>query len=738
MSQVVASIGPRFTRIPRLAAAVVRPFARALVGRLGMHSFDSRVGSEVGTTFRTRLARGETVYLLGLTAASHNTGVALIQCHPTQGASVVANLEEERFSGEKHSDKFPDLSLGQLSGYFDRLGCTADDIHCVLTTWDYVDLISNGVRALLEHAPASFGLARQGASIGGEFATLMQALSTPKRLLRSAPFRNRRVPIIMMSHHENHAYHALASSPFAHSEKPTLIMVLDGYGDTGSVSVYLARGGALERLYCNHSLTDSLGIMYGVISSTQGGWTLNSSEGRYMGAAAWGDQNRLRNHYYRPLRQLLHLSPQGEVFINRKMAGWHLAGQNTPYLEPLAAVLGPPIARERMWNPDVILNVDDVVHAEITRERVDKAAALQMVFEDGLFHAVEHWLRRTGAEELLLTGGTALNCVANMRLIEQFDDEYYLQQLGKKGRLSLWVSPTPGDAGIPMGAALQFAMRNGVSAAQHCLETPYLCGSAATGDAIRQALAEATTEVADSGGRLEHAELGDCDELDGRRRVARLMATAVAAGGVIGIYQGSAETGPRALGNRSILANPCDPNTLAVLNAKVKFRERVRPLAPMLTAEAARDLFELAPGIEDYGLKAYEYMVLTVRARQKAREKTPAVVHQDGTSRIQVVRPEQNPLIYEYLKQMGKLVGVEVSVNTSLNVGSPIVQTPAQAIQVLLKAKAMDGVFMIADDGRALVAWVAGVRASGDVSRMPEWLARTQRRPAEMPCVVQV
>jgi len=738
MSQVVASIGPRFTRVPRLVAAFVRPLARALVGLRGMHSFASREGAKVGAAFRARLAQGDTVYLLGLTPASHNTGVALIECHPTRGARVLANLEEERFSGEKHSERFPTLSLDQLASYFERLGCTADDIHCVLTTWDYVDLISNGTRTMLEHAPASFGLMREGASIAGEFSTLVQALSTAKRLAKSGPLRNRRVPIIMMTHHENHAYHALASSPFAHSDKPTLIMVLDGFGDNGSVSVYLARKGEVERLYCNRSLTDSLGIMYGMVSSTQGGWTLNSSEGRYMGAAAWGDQNRLRNRFYRPLRELIHLSPNGEVLINRKMAGWHLAAQDTPYLEPLTAVLGPAIAREKMWNPDVILNVDDIVHAEITRERVDKAAALQMVFEDGLFHAVDHWLRKTKAEELLLTGGTALNCVANMRLMEHFDDGYYEQQLGKKGRLSLWVSPTPGDAGTPMGAALQFAMRNGVSPAKPCVATPYLCGNAAPRSVVQQALAEATLRVADSGGRLEHVELGDCEGLEGRRRVARLIATAVAAGGVVGIFQGPAETGPRALGNRSILANPCDPNSLALLNAKVKYRERVRPLAPMLTAEAARDLFELAPGAEDYDLQAYEYMVLTVRARQKARDLTPAIVHEDGTSRIQVVRPQQNSLIYEYLKQMGELVGVEVSVNTSLNVGSPIVQTPAQALQVLQKARAMDGLFMIADDHRAVVAWIDGVRPSGDVSRMPEWLEQTQQRPLDQPHVVQV
>jgi carbamoyltransferase len=189
---------------------------------------------------------------------------------------------------------------------------------------------------------------------------------------------------------------------------------------------------------------------------------------------------------------------------------------------------------------------------------------------------------------------------------------------------------------------------------------------------------------------------------------------------VVGLYQGAAETGPRALGHRSILANPCNPRTLETINLRVKFREPIRPLAPMATLAAAQRFFELSPGAADDDYNAYNYMVLTTRARPEAYAKIPAVVHKDGTARVQIVREEHDPFTYAYLRAMGRRLGVEVSVNTSLNVGSPIVQTPVQALAALKRAKAMSGLVMIAADGQSWFVWPA-------VSPCPEavraWMA---------------
>ena len=126
-----------------------------------------------------------------------------------------------------------------------------------------------------------------------------------------------------MPHHDNHAWFSFAASPFADDKEPVAIAVLDGTGDRGSVSLYVAEHGAMRPLYCNDSVSDSLGAFYGVISSTQGGWTILSSEGRYMGAAAWGDMDRASNPYYRGLKDVLHFGDGGEIKLNRTMANWY-------------------------------------------------------------------------------------------------------------------------------------------------------------------------------------------------------------------------------------------------------------------------------------------------------------------------------------------------------------------------------------------------------------------------------
>jgi carbamoyltransferase len=187
----------------------------------------------------------------------------------------------------------------------------------------------------------------------------------------------------------------------------------------------------------------------------------------------------------------------------------------------------------------------------------------------------------------------------------------------------------------------------------------------------------------------------------------------VAQDGVIALYQGAAETGPRALGHRSILANPCNPDARERLNERVKYREAIRPLAPMATLEAAQQYFELEPGASDADYNAYNYMVLTAHSKPGAREKIPAVIHADGTGRIQIVRAEADPLTFAYLKALGRRIGVEMSVNTSFNVAGPIAQTPQQAIDTLRRSKGLDVVVLVAGDGTVHAAWHGGMRDSG-------------------------
>jgi len=215
-------------------------------------------------------------------------------------------------------------------------------------------------------------------------------------------------------------------------------------------------------------------------------------------------------------------------------------------------------------------------------------------------------------------------------------------------------------------------------------------------------------------------QIGDISTPQGRDAMADLMAFMVAQNEVIGLYQGAAETGPRALGHRSILANPCDPKARELLNERVKYREAIRPLAPMATLEAAQDYFDLLDGASDGDYNAYNYMVLTARGKPHARATIPAVVHADGTGRIQIVRASDDPLTYAYLKALGRRIGVEMSVNTSFNVAGPIAQTPQQAVDTLRRSKGLDVVLLVASDGDVVAAWHGGARDSG---RFTGWFA---------------
>ncbi|WP_374547086.1 carbamoyltransferase C-terminal domain-containing protein, partial [Rhodoblastus sp.] len=444
---------------------------------------------------------------------------------------------------------------------------------------------------------------------------------------------------------------------------------------------------------------------------SQGGWTALSSEGRYMGATAYGDMNRATNPYYQRLRAIFDFRPGGDLRLNRSLANWPRSMLYKPYTQDLIDILGAPIAPEQMWNPDSVLRVEDICHRSNTQERLDKAAATQLVFEDGLFHVIDALIRETGAEQLVLTGGAALNAVANMRLLERFDEAYYRRALGRAARLRLWVPPVPGDSGVTIGAAYAFAAKAGVGLGPR-LEHAFYCGRAARLAEIQAAFGGASD--------VASVEIGDVSRAGDIAAIADLMAFITERDGVIALFQGPAETGPRALGHRSILANPRNPQTRETLNQRVKYREAIRPLAPMATLSAVLELFELSDGAAADDYNAYNYMVLTARAKPIALERVPAVIHADGTARVQIVREKTDPVVHAYLQALGRRIGVEVAVNTSFNVAGPIVQTPAQAVETLHRAKGMDGLFMISAEGPALLVWL---KREGAGERIESWLA---------------
>lgn len=723
-----ASRAGRFTPLhPRLAGAgfkAVLPLAERFLRYKGIHRPNSPFAAERARDLAARLARGETAYLVGIGIGGfHNTGVALVEVTPAGGLRIICNNEEERFSGRKHTNAYPHASLDVLTDIMKSLGIGPERIAACLATYDYALLVASGLRSVLEEFPASLHLPLQGNAVGFDGDQLREGFETPARL-RQLFGLNRDVPIIGMPHHDNHAWFSYLASPFARDQQKTMIVVVDGSGDFASTTLYLGENGVVRQIRSNASLFDSLGMFYAVISSTQGGWTALSSEGRYMGAAAYGDMDRSTNTFYRQLRNIFDLRADGDVYLNRSLANWPRRMLRRPYTKDLCQILGPPIAPDEMWNPDAVLRVEDIHHRPNTQERLDKAAATQMVFEDGLLHIIDGLIRMTGSDRLVLTGGAALNALANMHVLEHFDAAYYHRVVKQSTRLHLWTPPVPNDAGVTVGAAYAFAAAAGVGIGPSLgpsfgpsLQHAFYCGRAPRMSDILAALDDAD-DVAWIG-------VGDASHRSGMEAIADLMAFITARDGIIAIFQGAAETGPRALGHRSILANPCNPRTRELLNERVKYREAIRPLAPMATLSAAKALFDLSEGASDDDYNAYNYMVLTARAKPQARAQVPAVIHVDGTARVQIVREHTDAVTHAYLKALGRRIGVEVAVNTSFNVGGPIAQTSIQALDTLRRAKGMDGVFMFSEEGQVIAAWTRKT-ATGAAARIPEWLVEWQ------------
>jgi carbamoyltransferase len=706
---------------PRLATAGFRaslPLAELFFRHKSIHRPNSEFAAERSQELAARLARGETCYLVGVSIGGfHNTGVALVEVTPTGGLRIICNNEEERFSGRKHTNAYPRASLEALTEIMKGLGIGPDRIVAWLATYDYPLLIATGVRSILEEFPASLHLAFQDHAPTYDGDQLSEGMRAPARLGQLFGL-DCVTPIIGMPHHDNHAWFSYLVSPFARDPKPVMIVVVDGSGDFASSTLYLGENGIVREIRSNASLFDSLGMFFGVISSTQGGWTALSSEGRYMGAAAYGDMDRSTNPFYRRLRHIFQLREDGDVRLNRSLASWPTHLLRKPYTQDLIEILGAPIAPEKMWNPDAVLRVEDIHHRPDTQERLDKAAATQMVFEDALIHIIDRLIRATGSDRLVLTGGAALNAAANMRLLEHFDASYYSRALNRSTRLHFWAPPVPNDSGVTVGAAYAFAAAAGVGSGP-ALQHAFYCGRASRMSEILAAL-KASSDV-------DWIDVGDASRRSGIEAVADFMAFITARDGVIAIFQGPAETGPRALGHRSILANPCNPRTRELLNERVKYREAIRPIAPMATLSAAKELFDLSDGASDDEYNAYNYMVLNVRAKPGARAKVPAVIHVDGTARLQIVREHTDAVTHAYLKALGRRIGVEVAVNTSFNVAGPIAQSPVQALDTLRRAKGMDGVFMFSAEGPVVVVWTKG-QGTGVAERLPEWLADWRRQ----------
>lgn len=431
-----------------------------------------------------------------------------------------------------------------------------------------------------------------------------------------------------VNHHLSHA----ASAAFTSGWDECLVVVNDAMGEVQSLTVFQFHNSELKKV-CEVSANDSIGILYSLVTLHLG-FDFNSDEYKIMGLAPYGDPERFRAFFDTAVER----RPDGSIRIpilrmNRSRE------ERENYLVTRAYL-------------DEHLVVRRAPEAEITQEHKDVAAALQACLDGVVLHVCRHFGTQQGTRRIALAGGVALNCTANGKLIDSgvFDEVY--------------IQPAAGDDGTALGAALYRASLSGKVLNQR-MPVPLL-GPAYRSSAIEAAIRKYESRIA----------VTSFESLDQTCKEATKL---IAEGRVVAWYRGRMEYGPRALGNRSILADPGHPAMRDRINAMVKMREAFRPFAPACSVEQAHRWFSVPVGTQ------MPYMITVVDVRPEHRASLPAITHVNGTARLQTVSANDNPEFYRLLQEVGRATGREMVLNTSFNVkGQPIVNTPEEAIETFL------------------------------------------------------
>ncbi len=427
-------------------------------------------------------------------------------------------------------------------------------------------------------------------------------------------------PVRYIPHHLSHGASAYYLSGFDRAA----IVTIDGVGEWATTTMGVGHSGNIvvdREIRFPHSL----GLLYSATTSYLG-FEVNDAEYKVMGLAAYGDPKPFR----RQMNELVNVFPDGSYTLNLKYFDY--------------------VRTDRMYNRHLEeLFGHSARNAESAMERMYEniAASLQEKLETVVFHLLTAVHKRYKADNLCLAGGVALNSVMNGKILKQTPFK------------KLFIPPDPGDGGGAMGAALL------ASASPLKSFTPFL-GPSFPDEQIEDVLERNGLSYE----RLDRTPLVDC--------VAELLSQEK----IIGWFQGRMEWGPRALGNRSILASAVRPEMKDIINSKVKHRELFRPFAPVVLAQHVKEYF-----ITDFPVPvSAKYMLFVYPFRQKGKREVPAVVHIDGTGRLQTLERTDNPLYYDLIETYAKKTGVPIIINTSFNVrGEPIVCTPLDAVHCFLK-----------------------------------------------------
>jgi carbamoyltransferase len=584
--------------------------------------------------------------ILGLNAFHGDASAALVK-----DGQLASAIEEERLNRRKHCAGFPSLAAQAVltSG-----GVAPGEIDHVAISRDPKANLHKKILFALAKRPSFSKLVKNRlanvAKVRGVDASLAAALGTGGAALK-AKLHN-------VEHHKSH----ISSAFFVSGFEEAACLSIDGFGDFVSTMRAVGRDrdiDVLDRVEFPHSA----GLFYTAITQFLG-FHKYGEEWKMMGLAPYGKPT-----FVEPLQQVIHPKPGGKFELDLDYFRHHSEGvemtwdEGSPELgrvfsDKLIQLLGPARDPE---DPEFFGQWADIAHSA------------QIVYEQIFFHVLTDLHERTKLTRLAMAGGCALNSVANGKILERTPFR------------EVFVQPAAGDNGTSVGAA--FYVEHAV------LRRPrrFVMEHAYTGPAFTDAEIEAAIERARGADWPEGIDVARLDDA----ALYRTVATAVADGRVVGWFQGAMEFGPRALGDRSIVADPRRANMKDILNTRIKHRETYRPFAPSVLEERVGEVFERT--------EPSPFMLMVYKVREPLRSRIPAVTHVDATGRLQTVSAKTNPRYHALITEFARQTGVPLVLNTSFNEHEPIVATPAEALACYLKTRM---------DVLALGNWVLSRRAA--------------------------
>jgi len=532
---------------------------------------------------------------------------------------VVAAAEEERFTRIKHTKGFP---INAINFCLDYAGIKITDVDVIAASWIPWVLHVRSTQALksILKSPKLF---KAKASRGmGQMKNEWKELFKLRQLIEDTLGKGK-YKIEYINHHLSHAVSSFLCSPFEKSA----IFTVDGAGEADTTTLWVGEGTKIKKLK-SVKLPHSLGQFYAAVTAFLG-FKIQEDEYKVMGLAAYGEP--IYADYLR--KNVIKLIHRGLFKTNPYFIDYHLA-RNGIFRKTTIDIFGKPRGKGE----------------EVTKQHADVAASAQAVVEEAIFHLVNHLYEATKIDNLCMAGGVALNSVANGKLYKRTPFK------------EIFIQPAASDSGGAVGAALYVYHKLNNIQRDYIMKDAYL-GPSYTSEDCKSALNEK---------KISYEELRE-DELILR------TAKALSEGKLICWFHGRMEWGPRALGSRSLLADPRRAEMKDIINEKVKQRESFRPFAPSILAEKAEECFEF--------YHKSPFMVFTFPVKKNVADKVPAVVHVDGTARPQAVSKETNPRYWKLINEFYRITGIPMVLNTSFNVQEPIVCMPKEAINTFLKTK---------------------------------------------------